>query len=419
MWNLGQGSVTTTSISSSSSDDSDKEDLHSAKGSIKGRRSKITKSLGNLAIYTRGLKYTNFSSAESKTYNHVISLAERKFEAVCKDSDSKVQLEKHNMRHLMRVYPAGLRIQSSNPDPLLFWRRGVQMVALNWQTHDLAMQLNEAMFAAGSDRLGYVLKPRELRESLTIQEEISEPSIHGLGKLQKKLIRFSVNMISGQQLPRPRGAAPDATVDPYIEIEMFSAEDKAKGVASGEGGQNASARNGVSGIGFPHRRRTRVVSANGFNPMFDENFKLSLETKYPSLVFVRWTVWDSYDGQNYNNNPNANPLATFTAKLSSLEQGYRHLPLYDHNGEQFMFATLFCKISREDPVTVDREDPVPEKSGRLQKLHGAFKRTASLNKGNNRPSAERKGTSLDSRRSTESSKPTLDTRTTSSNTSDY
>lgn len=391
----GRGSMTTTSISSAeSSDDSDTGRKESGrvrqprKEPAKGHKSKIIRSLGGLAIYTRGLKFDGFSSSESKTYNHVTSLAERRFNDSCKDPDTKVLLEKHNMRHLMRVYPSGYRVSSSNPDPLLFWRRGAQMVALNWQTHDLPMQMNEAMFAAGSDRLGYVLKPRELRESTSMEDEVAEPSIHGLGKLHKKLIRFSVDMISGQQLPRPRGMIAGATIDPYIEIEMFSAEDKAKGVASGEGGRDASARNGLSGIGFPHRRRTHVVQANGFNPIFNEDFRLSLETKYPSLVFVRWTVWNSPDGQHYNGNPNSEPLATYTAKLSSLESGYRHIPLYDHNGEQFFFATLFCKIKKEEPVTVEREDPVPERNGsRFRQFHNSvFKRTLSVDKRSTRPS---------------------------------
>ena len=386
-WGIGRGSITTTSISSGT-EDSDtcgrNQTLPQKKRQKKKGTSKITKALGSLGIYTQGHTFHNFTSVESKTFNHVFSIAERRFEGLCKGQDSKAQLEKHNMRHLMRVYPSGWRVTSSNPDPLLFWRRGVQMMALNWQTYDLPMQMNEAMFASGSDKLGYVLKPRELRESLSIQEEIAEPSIHGLGRVQKKKICFSVEVISAQQLPRPRGIAPDATLDPYVEIEMFCAEDKSKGIVSGEGGQDASARNGMSGIGSPHRRRTHVVQANGFNPVFKEDFKLTVETKYPSLVFVRWTVWNSPDGRNFITNPNASPLATFTAKLSSLEQGYRHLRLFDHNGDQFNCATLFCKIKKEKPETVEREDPVPEKGGRLRRgfNNSAFKRTKSIEKKN-------------------------------------
>ena len=410
MWGAPRGSMTTTSISSASEESDTGPNEHGRVkrgGSRRKRKSKIIKSLSDLAVYTRGFKFENFTVPESKGYNHVFSLNERQFEKQCQSSDTKAQLEKHNMRYLMRVYPAGFRISSTNPDPLVFWRRGVQMMALNWQTYDLPMQMNEAMFASGTDKLGYVLKPRELRESLSIEEEISEPSIHGLGRIQKQLIRFSVDVISAQQLPQPRGVAPDALLDPYVEIEMFSAEDKAKGVASGEGGSDASPRNGMSGIGSPHRRRTHVVQANGFNPVFNDSFKLSLETKYPSLVFVRWRVWNSPDGRNFNTNPNADPLATFTAKLSSLEQGYRHLRLYDHNGDQFNCAALFCKIKKEEPVTIEREDPVPEKVGRFKNKFqkSVFSRSKSVDKKNGRPT-ERSSTSTLASTSTSTSKST-------------
>lgn len=401
-WGPGRGSITTTSISSGSDSETStrrSNTLQPDKGSAKKRKpktSKIIPSLGRLGVYTQGFSFESFTTPESKSYNHIYSMAERKFEKLCIETDQKAQLEKHNMSHLMRVYPSGFRIQSTNPDPLIFWRRGVQMMALNWQTYDLPMQMNEAMFASGSDKLGYVLKPRELRESLSIQEEISEPSILGLGKMHKQRISFSVEVISAQQLPRPRGIAPDATLDPYVEIELFSAEDKSKGIASGEGGQDASARNGLVGVGSPLRKRTHIVQANGFNPVFNEKFTLSLDTKYPSLVFVRWTVWNSQDGRAYARNQDASPLATFTAKLSSLEQGYRHLRLYDHNGDLFNCAALFCKIKKQEPVTIEREDPIPERTGKGFKgrfNNSAFKRTLSVEKRNGKKESGNSGSS--------------------------
>lgn len=408
-WPLGRGSMTTTSISSATEDSDNARYNDTAyskkKKGTKKRTSKIINSLGSLGVYSQGLTFENFTAPESKTFNHVFSIAEKGFATICHNQDMKAQLEKHNMRHLMRVYPSGWRVQSSNPDPLLFWRRGVQMVALNWQTYDLPMQMNEAMFASGSDKLGYVLKPRELRESLSIQEEISEPSIHGLGKIQKKRIQFSIEVVSAQQLPRPRGIAPDATLDPYVEIEMLCAEDKCKGIATGEGGQDASASDGLHGIGAPHRRRTHVVQANGFNPVFNEYIKLQVDTKYPSLVFVRWTVWNSPDGRNHVTNPNVSPLATFTAKLSSLEEGYRHLRLFDHNGDQFNCATLFCKIKKEEPTMIESEDPVPEPGGIFKRgfNNSAFKRTKSVEKKNGRQS-DRKASTTSTGKSTNGEK---------------
>ncbi|KAL9610513.1 MAG: hypothetical protein Q9167_004798 [Letrouitia subvulpina] len=371
-WVVGKGSTTATSISSATDDSDAAAGRHKPKRKPSKRKSKIIKPLGDLGVYTRGLKFQEFNLPESRTPNHIFSLAERSFESLCRDPDTKAQLEKHNMRYLMRVYPSQFRVTSSNPDPLLFWRRGVQMVALNWQTHDLPMQMNTAMFACGSDRLGYVLKPRELRQSL--QEHTWETPAPSNGKIQRKLIDFSVKMISAQQLPRPCGMNPDAELNPYVEIEMFSPEDKGKNLASGEGGQDASARNGISGIGSPHRRRTEIVRGFGFNPVFEADFKLQVETKYPSLVFVRWIVWSSNTSA-----AGSAPLATFTAKLSTLEQGYRHLPLFDHDGNQFYFATLFCKIKKEPPVIVEREGSEEKQPGRLRQLsNSVFKRTLSV-----------------------------------------
>ncbi|KZF19741.1 PLC-like phosphodiesterase [Xylona heveae TC161] len=375
----GKGSITggTGTSTSSATDDSDTATgSHNSEKREKRKRSKIIKPLGDLGVYTRGQKYFSFALPESKSYNHVFSFAERTFENLCRDQDNKSQLERHNMRYLMRVYPSGYRISSSNFDPNKFWRRGVQMVALNWQTYDLGTQMNDAMFAAGIDRTGYVLKPKELRQSKLALELLDTPDAIRTKK-HKKVVRFSLDVISAQQLPRPRGMSSEESIDPYVQIEIFSADDKAKGIASGEGGLDASARNGMSGIGSPHRRRTKIIQGNGYNPIFNDTFKVSLETKFPSLIFVRWTVWNSNDGRNYNNNGVA--LATFTAKLSSLQEGYRHLPLYDSNGEEFLFSTLFCRIKKEDVISVERED---EKSGRVASIRqfgrSVFGRTRSV-----------------------------------------
>jgi len=67
-----------------------------------------------------------------------------------------------NARLFTRVYPKGTRIDSSNYWPMDFFAAGVQCVALNFQTPDLPMQLNCAMFRLNGT-CGYVLKPQWLR----------------------------------------------------------------------------------------------------------------------------------------------------------------------------------------------------------------------------------------------------------------
>lgn len=366
-------SFTTTSISSAT-EDSDGALVSIRKERRKRQKSKITKPLSDLGVYTRGYKWHCFTSPESQMFNHVYSFAERSFESVCREPNNKALFEKHNQKYLTRVYPSGFRLRSSNFDPLKFWRRGVQMAALNWQTYDVGMQMNQAMFAAASDRTGYVLKPEPLRVSS------SEADTR---VIERKLVRFSVDVISAQQLPRPQSMPLDGNINPYVEIEMFSADDRGQSLAFGEGGMNASSRNGMSGLGFPHRRRTRIEQRNGYSPNFNESFRLSLETKYPDLVFVRWTVWSSMDGRSTGANGSVQ-LATFTAKLTSLSQGYRYLPLYDGSGDRYIFSTLFCRVSKEEPISVRRlnaDELRAERLGILRQIgqigQTVFKRTSS------------------------------------------
>ncbi|KAL9108253.1 MAG: hypothetical protein Q9227_006991 [Pyrenula ochraceoflavens] len=326
-----QSSVTATSASEES--DAPLEPVRK-----KSKPEKITKTLGCLGVYLSGFKYRSWNQPESTKFNHCYSYAESAANRLCSHPHDKHEFEKHNVRFFARVYPKQTRLSSSNFDPNIYWRRGVQMVALNWQTYDDNMQINQAMFAAGNDRSGYVLKPKGLRNHL-----LDRP------RLEKTSIRFSVNMISAQQLPRLPQIKDAENISPFIEIQMFSAEDKTKGIASGRGGHDVSAKNGMSGIGSPYRMRTQPKPNNGYNPRFDELVELSLETRYPELVFVRWVVWSSPDGRN-TNPVYCTKLASFTAKLSSLQQGYRHLPLYNGNGEEFIFSTLFCKIKKEEPI---------------------------------------------------------------------
>lgn len=342
-----------TSAIVSSAEDSDSPQASVPEDSKKSKNpktSKIIKLLGDLGVYTKGVKFNDFTCHEAKTYNHVISINERSFEKLTRPgAREKHMLEEHNMRCLMRIYPHSYRINSSNFDPLKCWRRGVQMAALNWQTYDLGQQLNEAMFAGGDDRTGYVLKPAALRLE-------GQSSASNYKKAPKKEVKFTVQIISAQQLPRPRGLGPEANINPYVEFEMYCAEDMGAN-AIGVGGQDASARNGHSGIGNPLRRRTRIVEGNGYNPEFGNEIDMKVITRYPSLVFVRWTVWNSLDARTTNHAP----LATFTAKLDSIQQGYRHLPLFDSNGEQYLFSTLFCKVKKQD--VVDAPEPIMQRTG--------------------------------------------------------
>lgn len=90
-----------------------------------------------MAVYTKAYKWRNFKNPDSKLYNHVFSFSEPRIKELIKNLQTNHQVEKHNLRHLMRVYPGLTRVTSNNFDPTVFWKKGVQMVALNWQTYGI------------------------------------------------------------------------------------------------------------------------------------------------------------------------------------------------------------------------------------------------------------------------------------------
>ncbi|OLN86903.1 1-phosphatidylinositol 4,5-bisphosphate phosphodiesterase 2 [Colletotrichum chlorophyti] len=327
-------------LSSSTSDNDSAGERPPARRSA----NKTVKVLGDLGVYCAGLKFSGFDNPDAKAYNHIFSFMESSFQRHSRSKEDRKAIERHNMRYLMRVYPDRTRITSNNFNPVSYWRKGVQMAALNWQTFDLGMQLNQAMYESGTDRSGYVLKPSELREIKVMPEDWS-------GMRERQEVTFTIDVISAQQLMRPNGMPANKTVDPYIEVEVFHPNDKRdkKDVDPTMPGESDS----------PLKFRTRVIPENGFNPVFDGKFTFKVTTRYPDLIFVRWSVKLSHNGESYNDRP---PVATHTAKLNGLKRGYRTLPLFDHNGEQYLFSTLFCRVNIDCVQTVYMEikDDDPE-----------------------------------------------------------
>lgn len=345
------------------------------------KTSKIIPYLSHLGVYIQGYTLRGTQDLPFKQFNHIFSINENTAMGLCRPAETKSLFEDHNVAHLCRVYPKTMRLQSSNFDPNTFWRRGVQMVALNWQTFDAHMQMHHAMFAAGNDQYGYVLKPESLRNRRS-----KEGPFETRRKLPRFAINFSVKMISAQQLPRPPNVGKNEALTPFIEVQMFSAEDRARGIANGSGGQESSTPSEWHGIGSPLRRRTNVVPGNGYNPQFDETIELSLETKYPELVFVRFIVYNCPEGKPYSKSDKL--IAVFTAKLSSLQKGYRHLPLYNGHGEAFIFSTLFCQITKHQPrfISTSLQD-VAGRTSRSGLFRGMLTRGLSGDRGRDRSSS--------------------------------
>ncbi|UKZ72746.1 hypothetical protein TrVFT333_000380 [Trichoderma virens FT-333] len=331
------GLITEGEVQEPQANNNSDSDTGSDLGSTKGSNN-IVPELGKLGVYCAGLKFSGFEAPAAKKFNHIFSFMESSFAKHSQSKTEKSQLNLHNMRYLMRVYPDGTRLNSSNFDPLSYWRRGVQMAALNWQTFDMGMQVNRAMFEGGTDSSGYVLKPQELRGIQVLPYNEATNEALAQGKKLRSIVSFNIDVISAQQLMRPANLAANKSMDFYVDVDVFHANDKRnKKDKDFELSHEPDS---------PLLRHTEVIRENGFNPMFSNGqFRFKVTTKHPELIFVRWSVRLSSDGENYSNSTKEKPaMASYTAKLTNLKQGYRTLPLLNHAGEQYLFSSLFCKI---------------------------------------------------------------------------
>ncbi|CAL9180361.1 unnamed protein product [Musa hybrid cultivar] len=85
-----------------------------------------------------------------------LSLSEQALEKAA--SSHGTELIRFTQRNLLRIFPKGTRITSSNYKPLLGWMHGAQMVALNMQGYGQPLWLLHGMFKANGG-CGYVKKP--------------------------------------------------------------------------------------------------------------------------------------------------------------------------------------------------------------------------------------------------------------------
>ncbi|KAB1201435.1 Phosphoinositide phospholipase C 2 [Morella rubra] len=105
-----------------------------------------------------------------------LSLSEQELENSARERATDIV--RFTQKNLLRIYPKGMRLDSSNYDPMLGWMHGAQMVALNMQGQGKYLWIMQGMFRANGG-CGYVKKPNFLmdenkvfdpRKTLTVQK---------------------------------------------------------------------------------------------------------------------------------------------------------------------------------------------------------------------------------------------------------
>ncbi|KAI0201815.1 PLC-like phosphodiesterase [Astrocystis sublimbata] len=189
----------------------------------------ICENLSNLAVYTHSEHFVNSNSFTSKTPSHIYSIAENKILDLWETK--REELFTHNRDFFMRVYPKVIRINSSNPDPSLFWRKGVQMVAMNWQKWDEGMMINKAMF---SGEHGWVLKPTGYRSD---DAELDGQTTHAT----YQIFDLIITVLAGQYIPLPEGMPRNRShaFRPVVKCELHVEKADERPGSFGEGGNKS------------------------------------------------------------------------------------------------------------------------------------------------------------------------------------
>ena len=205
-------------------------------------------------------------------------------------------VKKLTTKRLVRVYPMGSYALSQNFAPAQIWAGGFQMCALNIQTLDPHMAVNRAMFRQNGG-MGYVLKPRHLREMEYTPRRRS----------------LSLFMVGGGNLPKPRNETSDI-LDPYVEVRIVGAEEDCTATPA----------------------RTPTVIDNGLDPVWRTQFDFHVST--PECAFVVVTVFDKeVVGRD-------RIAALAVCPFPCIRQGFRSIPLESLDGTPYDTAFLLAQI---------------------------------------------------------------------------
>mmetsp|Transcript_53272 Transcript_53272/g.166693 ORF Transcript_53272/g.166693 Transcript_53272/m.166693 type:complete len:508 (+) Transcript_53272:2-1525(+) len=195
----------------------------------------------------------------------------------------EVPLRLWTAQHLQRVYPESTMIGSGNIDPLPHWSCGVQMVAMNYQTPDAGLLLNEGLFRSYNGGCGYVLK--------------GPPTSPRCGS------RLRLRICCGHRLPRPE--AP---------LSSSGAEQGAGAAARGAAVSSPLVVVGLEPGG--QTSHTRAVACDGYHPVFDHEVRFGVPDA--PLHILTFEVRDS---------PTSRTMARCAVSLDTVREGFRWLAL--------------------------------------------------------------------------------------------
>ncbi|XP_074303053.1 phosphoinositide phospholipase C 2-like [Silene latifolia] len=234
-----------------------------------------------------------------------LSLGEQKLQNAIKTHGPDII--RFTQTNLLRVYPKGTRILSSNYNPLLGWTHGVQMVAFNMQGYGKYLWIMQGMFRANGG-CGYVKKPDLLLNSGP-KNEVFNPNI---SRQVKKTLKVKVYMGDGWHLEFRR-----------THFDAFSPPD-------------FFAKLQILGVPGDNKKVQTKPMEDEWIPTWNREFEFPLTV--PELALLRIEVRD------YNMSGRHDFGGQTCLPVSELRSGIRAIPLYDKKGRKYKYVKLLMQF---------------------------------------------------------------------------
>ncbi|OUZ99098.1 C2 calcium-dependent membrane targeting [Macleaya cordata] len=217
------------------------------------------------------------------------------------------ELIRFTQRNLLRVYPKGTRVDSSNYDPMIAWMHGAQMVAFNMQGHGKLLWLMQGMFRSNGG-CGYVKKPDFL---MTVDQR--NHIFNAEGELPvKKTLKVRVYMGDGWSTDFKKTHF-DAFSPPDFYVKMK-----------------------IAGVPADVTKKKTKILEDDSKPVWDEEFLFPLTV--PELALLRIKVLD-YDMSEKDDFGGQTCLPVW-----ELRSGIRAVPLFNSEGEKFKSVKLLMRF---------------------------------------------------------------------------
>ncbi|GMT11690.1 hypothetical protein PFISCL1PPCAC_2987, partial [Pristionchus fissidentatus] len=277
---------------------------------------KIAKELSDLVNYIQAERSSHMKidgSDKAKNFYIMHSLSEEGMSKLVRNESRLSALVAHTTRQIVRIYPSGIRVSSSNFLPLFCWMAGAQMAALNFQTNSLPMQFNQTLFMENGG-CGYVRKPQPLRD---ISLDYNPQDVNVPATIPETL---TVTVISGQFLSL---FAPSPST--LITVDLYDLP-------------RDTIRN---------KYKTRIVHKNGLNPKYEQDQPFVFERILkPEGAFLLLRVFNGEGGE----------LAHRILPIHKMNRGYRHVILHSSTSHPIGPASLFCHFALDFYVPPQHKD---------------------------------------------------------------